>query len=234
MTNNEMEDAYFGAFPYEFHADLIRLIAGKCKDALADCSVYKPQRARSLYPYVRRTQIDENIETIAAGYPEISTYLTKLGANNWITEMTHEFVLLTVHKVPTRNSPVRRALQRDMLAQSSQANFLETRKLPPEGAILYSQMKYGVASRFPDRLAFTVVDFPDKHSNIVHSINLLAMSEFASIPEEAWRPIRTEHIDDTLDLNLRSDARNKNKKSGTADNSNNKKDEDTDDEEKGE
>lgn len=216
MTDQDMEGLYFAAFPSDFNAEMIRLIAKKCKDAMADCAVYNPRRARSLYPLVRRTQIDENIEALVADYPEISAYLRKLGSNNWITEVRHEVVLLTVHKVLSRHSQVRPAVQRELLAQSSQSNFFESRKVPPEGAILYAQMKFGVAWRFADRLSFVVIDFPDKHGNIVHSIDLLSRSEFASIPDEAWAPVRMEHIDDSLDLNLRSDARNKEKKTGSA------------------
>jgi hypothetical protein len=104
-----------------------------------------------------------------------------------------------------------------MLAQSSQNELFEQEQLPPEDAILYAQMKYGVAGRFPDRLSFVVIDFPDKDGNIVHSIDLLLRPEFASIPDEVWTPVQTEHIDDLLDLNLRSDARNKGKKTGSVD-----------------
>lgn len=217
MAHQDLETAYFDAFSKDFHASLIRLIASKCKDALADCAVYNPRRARSLYPLVRRTQIDENIETLVSDYPQIKAHLRKLGSNNWITEVTHEFVLLTVHKVLSRNDKVRPALQREMLAQSAQNKLFEQDQLPPEGAILYAQLKYGVAGRFPDRLSFVVIDFPDKDGNIVHSIDLLIRPEFASIPDEVWMPVQTEQIDDSLDLNLRSDARNKEKKTGSVD-----------------
>jgi hypothetical protein len=102
-----------------------------------------------------------------------------------------------------------------MLARSSQNHLFEQEQLPPEGAILYAQLKYGVAGRFPDRLSFVVIDFPDKDGNIVHSIDLLIRPEFASIPDEVWMPVQTEQIDDQLDLNLRADARNKEKRTGT-------------------
>jgi hypothetical protein len=214
MNNDEIERAYFGAFTDDFHADLIRLISSKCKDAVVECSIYRKERANNLFPYVRRIQIEENVETLVADYPEIEVYVRRLGTNNCVTELRREIVLLTIHKVANQHSKVRPAVQRQMLAQSSQANMFEPDEMPSDEAILYAQLKYGTARRFPTQLAFVVVDFPDKEGNVVHSINLLAMQKFASLLNEAGKETRTENIDDNLDLNLRSDARNKERKSG--------------------
>jgi hypothetical protein len=214
MNNDEIERAYFGSFTDDFHADVIRLIASKCKDAVEECSVYRKERANNLAPYVRRTQIEENVEILVEDYPEIEVHVRKLGTNNCVTELKREIVLLTIHKVANRNSKVRPAVQRQMLAQSSQANMFEPDEIPSDEAILYAQLKYGTARRFPDQLAFVVVDFPDKDGNVVHSINLLAMQKFASLLNETGKETRTENIGDNLDLNLRSDARNKGRRSG--------------------
>ncbi|MGB7924771.1 MAG: hypothetical protein WCF57_16130 [Pyrinomonadaceae bacterium] len=214
MTSDEIEKAYFGAFSDEFHIDLIRLIASKCRDAVEECSVYRKERANNLSPYVRRIQIEENVELLVEDYPEINCYVRRLGTNNCVTELRREVVLLTIHKVAHQNSKVRPAVQREMLATSSQANFFEPDEPPPDDAFLYAQVKYGTAKRFPDQLAFVVVDFPDKEGDLVHSINLLARLEFASLVDETRKETRTENIDDNLDLKLRSDARNKDRKGG--------------------
>ncbi len=213
MRNDEIDEAYFCAFTDDFHVDLIRLIASKCKDAAEECSVYRKERASNLYPYVRRIQIEENIEALVEDYPEIACFVRRLGTNNCVTELRREVVLLTIHKVANLSSKVRPAVQREMLARSSQANFFEPDEPPPDDAFLYAQLKYGTARRFPDRLSFVVVDFPDKEGNVVHSINLLAMPQFASLLNETSKETRNENIDDNLDLNLRSDARNKERKS---------------------
>ena len=217
MTSDEIDLAYFGAFSDEFHTDLIRLIASKCRDAVEECSVYRKERAYNLMPYVRRTQIEENVELLVEDYPEIEPTVRRLGTNNCVTELRREFVLLTIHKVAHRHTKVRPAVQREMLARSSQANFFEPNEPPPDDAFLYAQLKYGTARRFPDQLAFVVIDFPDKEGNVVHSINLLARLEFASLLDDTNKETRTENIDDDLDLNLRSDARDKGRKSGTGD-----------------
>jgi hypothetical protein len=217
MISDEITAAYFGAFPHDFHADLIRLIASKCKNAIQECAVYRKERANNLFPYVRRTQIEENVELLAADYPEIDCYVRTLGTNNCVTELRREIAVLTIHKVAKSRSKVRPAVQRAMLARSSQTNFLEPQAMLPDDAILYAQLKYGTAKRHPQQLAFVVVDFPDKEGNIVHSINLLAMSQFASLHNEPKKETKTEDIKDNLNLNLRSDARDKERKSGTGD-----------------
>jgi|ERR1041385_969602 hypothetical protein len=214
MTKDEIERAYFGAFSDEFHKDLIRLIASKCRDAVEECSVYRKERALNLSPYVRRIQIEENVETLVEDYPEINCDVKKLGTNNCVTELRREVVLLTIHKVAKQTSRVRPAVQREMLARSSQANFFEPDVPPPDDAFLYAQVKYGTAKRFPDQLSFVVVDFPDKDGNVVHSINLLARLGAASLLDETKKETRIEKIDDDLDLGLRSDARNKDRKGG--------------------
>lgn len=214
MTIDEIERAYFEAFSDEFHRDLIRLIASKCKDALEECSVYRKERANNLSPYVRRTQIEENVELLVEDYPEINCYVRKLGTNNCVTELRREVVLLTIHKVAKQKSKVRPAVQREMLARSSQANFFEPDEPPPDDAFLYAQVKYGTAKRFPDQLSFVVVDFPDKEGSVVHSINLLARLQLTSLLDETKKKTRIENIDDDLDLGLRSDARNKDRKGG--------------------
>jgi hypothetical protein len=214
MTQDEIEKAYFEAFSDEFHMDLVRLIAGKCRDAVEECSVYRKERAYNLSPYVRRTQIEENVELLVEDYPEINCYVRPLGTNNCVTELRREVVLLTIHKVANKHSRVRPAVQREMLAKSSQANFFEPDEPPPDAAILYAQVKYGTAKRFPDQLSFVVVDFPDKEGSVVHSIDLLARLEFTSLLDETRKETRIEKIDDDLDLGLRSDARNKDRKGG--------------------
>lgn len=217
MNSDEIDKAYFGAFSDDFHTDLIRLIASKCQDAVEECSVYRTERANNLMPYVRRTQIEENVELLVEDYPEIEPTVRRLGTNNCVTELKREVVLLTIHKVANRNSKVRPAVQREMLARSSQANFFEPDEPPPDAAFLYAQLKYGTARRFPKQLSFVVVDFPDKEGNVVHSINLLAMPQFSSLLNESSKEARTEDIQDDLNLGLRSDARNKERKQGTAD-----------------
>lgn len=217
MTNDDISRAFFGAYSIEFLSDLIRLIASKCKEAVEECSVFRPQRAKALFPILRRTQIDESIEALVEDYPEIEAQIRSLSSNNCITELKRDFAVLTVHKVASACSKVRPALQREMLAQSSQVSMFEKNELPPDDAILYAQLKYGVARRFPKQLAFAIVDFPDKDGNIAWSINLLAMSQFASLLDEAKKEPRTENIDDNINLGLRSDARDKGRKSGTGD-----------------
>ena len=74
------------------------------------------------------------------------------------------------------------------------------------------------ARRAPSRLAFIVVDFPDAEGTIVHSINLSAIPVFAALLSVESKPkAATETIQDNLDLNLRSDARNKARKEGVSD-----------------
>lgn len=217
MITDEITEAYFGAFPHDFHSDLIQLIASKCESAVEECSVYRKERANNLSPYVRRTQIEENVELLAEDYPEIECFVRQLGTNNCVTELRRKVVILTIHKVARSHSKVRPAVQRAMLARSSQTNFLEPQSLLPDDAILYAQLKYGTARRFPTRLAFVVIDFPDKEGNIVHSIDLLAMPQFASMLNASKKETKTEEIKDNLKLNLRSDARDKERKSGTGD-----------------
>ena len=154
------------------------------------------------------------MEILVEDYPEIDCYVRPLGTNNCVTELRREYVLLTIHKVAKKNSRVRPAVQREMLAKSSQANFFEPNEPPPDDAILYAQVKYGTAKRFPDQLSFVVVDFPDKEGNVVHSIDLLARLEFTSLLDDTRKETRIEKIDDDLDLGLRSDARNKDRKGG--------------------
>jgi hypothetical protein len=161
MTNEEIDRAFFGAYYHEFLAQLILLIASKCKESVDECSVFRDERAKALYPILRRTQIDENIEILVEDYPEIEAQVRKLSSNNCITELRRDFAVLTVHKVISQNNKVRPAVQREMLAQSSQVSLFENREMPPDDAILYAQLKYGVARRFPKELSFVVVDFPD-------------------------------------------------------------------------
>ena len=213
MTSDEIERTYLGAFTDEFHRDLVRLISSKCIDSMEECSVYRKERASNLYPYLRRTQIEENVELLVEDYPEIKPHVRRLGTNNCVTELRREIVLLTIHKVAHRNSKVRPAVQRQMLAKSSQANLFGDEEIPSDEAILYAQLKYGTAKRFPEQLSFVVVDFPDKDGNVVHSINLLARLELASLLDKT-KETRIEAIDDALDLGLRSDARNKDRKGG--------------------
>lgn len=213
MTSDEIERAYLEAFTDDFHRDLVRLISSKCIDSMAECSVYRKERASNLYPYLRRTQIEENVEILVEDYPEIKPHVRRLGTNNCVTELRREIVLLTIHKVANRNSKVRPAVQRQMLAKSSQANLFGEDELPSDEAILYAQLKYGTARRFPEQLSFVVVDFPDKDGNVVHSINLLARLESASLLDKT-KETRIETIGDNLDLGLRSDARNKDRKGG--------------------
>ncbi|HEV7889011.1 MAG TPA: hypothetical protein VGP08_00160 [Pyrinomonadaceae bacterium] len=217
MTNEEIDRAFFGAYSNEFLADLIRLISSKCKEAVEECSVFRPKRAKALFPILRRTQIDENIEVLAEDYPEIEAEVRDLSSNNCITELRRDYAVLTVHKVISENSKVRPAIQREMLAQSSQVSLFDNRELPPDDAILYAQLKYGVARRFPKELAFVVVDFPDKAGNIVRSIPLLALPQFSSLLDEGKKEPKIENIEDNLNLGLRSDAFNKGRKSGTGD-----------------
>lgn len=115
---------------------------------------------------------------------------------------------------------MRPAIQREMLAQSSQVSLFDQRELPPDDAILYAQLKYGVARRFPKELSFAIVDFPDKDGNIVRSIDLLATlasRQYNSLLDEGKNEPRIENIDDNLNLGLRSDAFDKERKSGTGD-----------------
>lgn len=217
MTNEEIDRAFFGAYSDEFLADLIRLISSKCKEAVDECSVYRPKRAKALFPLVRRIQIDENIEVLAEDYPEIEAEVRDLSSNNCITELRRDYAVLTVHKVISENSRVRPAIQREMLAQSSQVGMFEKRELPPDDAILYAQLKYGVARRFPKQLSFVIVDFPDKEGNIVRSIPLHSLPQFSSLLNEGLKEPRIENIDDNLNLGLRSDAFDKGRKSGTGD-----------------
>lgn len=215
LINDEIDRTFFATYSGEFLSDLIRLLISKCKEAVEECSVFHPYRAKALFPILRRTQIDENIEVLAEDYPEIEAEIRKLSSNNCITELRRDFAVLTVHKVVNASDKVRPAVQRAMLAQSSQVSMFEKNELPPDDAILYAQLKYGVARRFPKQLSFVIVDFPDKDGNIVRSINLLSMPQYASLLDESNKETRIENIDDDLDLNLRSDARNKERKSGT-------------------
>jgi len=216
----ELEHKFFSSFSQEFVADLLRLIAEQCKTSVIECAVYKPPFGKNLYPYVRRTKIEDKIEILTEAYTEVdsTTQKTRRGGV-FYSELVSGKSILTVHKAAAPKAPVRKAVYRETLARHSQIGLFEAQKPVPSDAMLYGQFKYGVARRIPQALAFAVVDFPDETGEVVRSLNLLAMPIFTGISKEFFDIQRTddiERIDDNLFLDLRSDARNKDRKEGTA------------------
>ena len=215
----ELETIFFFSFSQEFVADLLRLIAEQCKTSVIECGVYKPQFAKNLSPYVRRTKIEDKIEVLAEDYAEVDSNIQKTNRGGvFYSELVSGKSILTVHKVASPKTPVRKAVYRETRARQSQIGLFDTQKPVPPGAMLYGQFKYGIAKRFPQALSFAIVDFPDENGEIVRSLNLLTMPMFKDIPQEFFNIQRSddiERIDDNLYLDLRSDARNKDRKEGT-------------------
>lgn len=210
-----LRDTYFDGITTDFNGDLIRLIAEQCIKSVEESSVYKSQFASQIFPYARRVKIEDKIENLAEDYPEITVTIQRTHrGNTFYNEIKGGKVVATIHRAESPKSSIRQAIFRETLARNSQANLFTANEETPIqiDALLYAQIKYGVARRFPKALSFVQVDFPDRDGNIVESINLTAMPIFRAIPTEFVNVSSVEKIQDTLGINLRFDARNKEKK----------------------
>ncbi len=218
-----LSNKFFSDFQSDCIGDLLRLIAEQCKNAVLECSVYQKEFAKNLAPYVRRTKIEDKITDFATDYEGVKATVQKTKRGHvFYSELVSNRTILTVHKVATTKTVVRKAVHRETLARHSQIHMFDEQKPIPLNAILYGQLKYGIAHRFPQALAFALIDFPDEKGEIARSLNLLAMPIFKEIPMEFF-DVRTDVIDDIerigddLIMGLRSDARNKDKKTATGD-----------------
>lgn len=222
MTNTDQptprpRDMFYAAVPDDFLEATIRTFDRAYRRAHEVCAEnFHQQEAHDLRGHYRRAEIEQGWRSTATGFDGIAadTYLNDADNCNHTRVHCGEVVLIQCH-VQSRHQIVRRALFRSGLATDSQLNLFaqdsDEVELGPD-AKLFAILLHGAHPKYPDRLAFIEIAFPNNDcTGYIDSFDLLR--RFPSLAKEVMPDLGTHETrpmprlrEPEQDEELRSDS----------------------------
>jgi len=132
-------------------------------EAARHCQEFQTAQAKDLYPYYRRTLIDDRLLAIGKRFGiEARSVLNTIGNCSHV-ELEHEGIVLTCSAVESGNAVPREAIFREQLASSSQIElFPESNPVIPAHPKLYAILIHNGLSHKTEHPAFLRIAFPDR------------------------------------------------------------------------
>jgi hypothetical protein len=181
-------EIFLAAFSADFLEATIRTLAHGYLRAYEYCSEhYQQPEARDLRGDVRRAEIEQGWRATASGFPGVTADTHPNKADNCShTRVECGGVVLVQNHVQSRNQIVRPAAFRSGLANMSQLVLFPSEQAPEiedADGKLFAIVLHGNHPKYPDRLAFVQVAFPNIDcSDYVTTFDLLHC--FPALSEE--------------------------------------------------
>lgn len=217
MDGDLLKSAFHGAYQDDVLEDIIRAVFSGYKYSSDECrNLYPAQEAHDLRPHVRRAKIESAIRELAYDFPDVkSAVRPNRRKSGYHTQLISNNVVLTVHAVANPSTLVRSAEHRKTYARAAQLNLFEPElPPPPPDAPLYVNLIHGTNGENADFPSFIHAVFPSPDlKKYLYRINLLSLPQFGELVGTLVpSPILPETIGDGLQMGLRPDARNKQRK----------------------
>jgi hypothetical protein len=190
-----------GAVSPAFLEESIRTLAACYGKGHDHCNVnFAKQEAHDLYGHYRRALVEQEWRTLAHRFPGLQPGIFRNSADNYYhTRIITGNVVLVECCVRRRGELVRHALFRQGLARTNQlalSLFADEQPIDPDAKV-FAILQHGADHRFPNRLAFVDIEFPNSDcTGYVTRIDLL--KRFPELAKEVRPDLVAAHINPTL------------------------------------
>ena len=190
----------------------VKMLSDSYGASYAYCSQeFSEAEARDLYGHHRRATVEQSFRAIARRFDGIEADAIPNAADSYRhTRVVAGPVVLIECRVRAPRQLVSRALFRDGYAEDSQLSLFGASPPANPGSNLFAILLHGSDYRYPDRLAFAHVAFPNRECTVyVDTIDLLhrfpdlartvvpnVAIELTARPAPRLRPLSTEEAGD--------------------------------------